>query len=65
MKPQDQRPEKHQEIDLEKDIEIVGTETSVATEAVPQALHADIGVTGIEEMTTPAIGTAEGPAKRP
>ena len=49
------------EIDLEKDTEIVDIETPVVTEAVPQALHADIE----EEMTTPAIGTAEGHAKRP
>ena len=49
------------EIDLEKDTGTVGIETHAVTEAAPQALHADIE----EEMTTPAIGTAEGHAKRP
>ena len=62
MKLQDQRLERLQEIDPEIGIETVGIETHVATEAVLQVLHVDIEV---GEMTTPAIGTAEGHAKRP
>ena len=47
--------------DPEIDIGIVDTETHAVIEAAQKVLHADIRV----EMTTPAIGTAEGHAKRP
>ena len=47
--------------DPEIDIGIVDTETHAVIEAAQKVLHADIRV----EMTPPAIGTAEGHAKRP